>query len=212
MRAYSGAALLLGLSLLPSATFADDPAPESAKEASQAKPQSPMKISPPVACRSIDGYESYEVLPGASLTSDEKLLVYYRPSGYRVEQLGGTAHFHITQDGQIRRRGEKAVLMRKEKLVDYEVKGDEALVPIYMRNTISLKGLKPGEYELDVILHDRLDQGSTAMESLRFRVIPAVLPKTVDGDSTDDPPAKSAPRPKSKAKRGKRTSGSSRTN
>jgi hypothetical protein len=213
MRAWPAALPGLGLLVVAMTALGDENAPETAKGAApHAKVQSLLKLTPPIACRSIDGYESYEVLPGASLTSDEKLLVYYRPSGYRVEQLGGTAHFHLTQDGQIRRRGEKTVLMRKEKIVEYEVKGDEALGPTYARNTISLKGLKPGEYEFDVILHDRLDEGASATQSLRFRVIPAVLPKTEQGEPPDDAPAKPAPTRKNKAKRGARSTRSSRTN
>src|SRR5205823_334415 len=43
-----------------------------------------LRMSEAVVCRSIDGYETYEPLPDAAQTSDEKLLVYYRPFGYKT--------------------------------------------------------------------------------------------------------------------------------
>lgn len=129
------------------------------------------------ACRSIDGFEKYEVLPVAALTADEKLLVYYRPLHYRIEKSGSTNHVHLTQDGQIRRRGEKTVIVRKEKLLDYEFKSEASANFVFLRNTVSLKGLKPGEYEFDIILHDKLADSGVATQSLPFRVVAASLPK-----------------------------------
>src|SRR4051812_27744918 len=74
-----------------------------------------LRMTPAVACKAIDGYEAYDPLPDAALTSDEKLLVYYRPLGYRVERAGPLYTSHLTQDGRIRRRGSQAVLLRKAK-------------------------------------------------------------------------------------------------
>ena len=39
-----------------------------------------LKIAKAVACRSIDGYERYQPLPGGAITAEEKLQVYYRVS------------------------------------------------------------------------------------------------------------------------------------
>ncbi len=133
-------------------------------------------MTPAVVCETIEGYEDYRPLPGASLTSDEKLLVYYRPLGYRVEQEGPSYRLRLTQDGQIRRRGEKAVLQKKAKLLDYEVKAKAPPGPIYLRNMISLKGLKPGEYDFDIILHDEVGAGPPAVQTVPFRVVPAASP------------------------------------
>jgi hypothetical protein len=146
-------------------------------------PEGPTKpealgMTPAVVCETIEGYEDYRPLPGASLTSDEKLLVYYRPLGYRVEQEGPSFRLRLTQDGQIRRRGEKAVLQKKAKLLDYEVKAKAPPGPIYLRNMISLKGLKPGEYDFDIILHDEVGAGPPAMQTVPFRV---VLPASPPG-------------------------------
>jgi hypothetical protein len=136
-----------------------------------------LKMTRAVACLSIDGYEQYEVLPKASLTSDEKLLVYYRPLNYKITNQGAEYLVHFTQDGQIRRAGEKTVLRRKKNFLDYEAKTREPPGPVFLRNSVSLKGLPPGEYEFDVILRDENSKVPAVTQSLKFRVIPAVQPK-----------------------------------
>ncbi len=133
-------------------------------------------MTKPVACRSIDGHEQYEVLPDATQTADEKLLVYYRPLEYKTVKKDGVFSAHFTQDGQIRRKGEKTVLLSKKNLLDYEAKSPRPLGPISLRNSVSLKGLTPGEYEYDIILRDENDPGRSVIQSLKFRVIAAALP------------------------------------
>jgi hypothetical protein len=197
--------------LLLAATLArGDDKPSGARPgtpASQGEDDSADRLSmtKAIACRSIDGYEDYEPLPKAELTADEKLLVYYHPRNYRVDKAGGQYHVHLTQDGQVRRRGEKPVLLRKLKLLDYEFKMKEPPNPVFLRNTIALKGLKPGEYDFDIILHDELAAGApVAIQTLPFRVIPAVLPNPEDqAERSEDQPAP-PPKPKSRAKRSSR--------
>jgi len=141
-----------------------------------AKPER-LRMVPAVACRSIDGYEQYEILPGAALTAEEKLLVYYRPLHYMTVQKGEIFLAHLTQEGQVRRKGEKPVLLRKKNLLDYEAKSRQPLGPIYLRNTFAMKGLPPGEYEYDIILRDQNDPGPPAIQSLKFRIVAPVLPE-----------------------------------
>jgi hypothetical protein len=138
-----------------------------------------LSIVGAVQCRSIDGYERYQVLRGAQLTSDEKLLVYYRPLNFKVVSRGDEYIAHFTQDGQIRRKGEKEVLLRKKNMMDYEAKNTMPPDQIFIKNSFSLKGLSPGEYEYDIILRDENDPGSTVTQSVKFRVIAPVMPKAV---------------------------------
>ena len=133
----------------------------------------PLSMSPAVACKAIEGYEDFEPLPDATLTSDEKLLVYYRPTGFQTEPAGDQFRAHFVQDARIRRRGEKTVLRSKKKLLDFEVMSDLPPALVYLRNSISLKGLKPGHYELDIILHDKIGGGSPATQALTFHVVDA---------------------------------------
>ena len=101
-------------------------------------------MTQPVACRSIDGYEQFERLPGAALTSEEKLQVYFRPVNYKVVHEDDLYKIHFSQDGQIRRKGEKPVLRRKKNILDYESKTPHPLGWLFLRNSVPLKGLAPG--------------------------------------------------------------------
>lgn len=145
-----------------------------------------LRMSRAVVCESIDGFEDYKVLRGASQTSEEKLLIYYRPLGYTIKRdEEGFYTAHLTQDNEIRKRGKKKVLRAKKKVVEYEPKHKDGIGPIYIRNTISLKGLKPGEYDITIILHDILDPDAPpSRQIVRFKVIPPH-----DGASDDPPPA-----------------------
>lgn len=142
----------------------------------EAKKNPGLRIVDPVVCKSIEGYEEYEPLPEAAQTSDEKLLVYYRPRGYKIVRRGEEYVAHLAQDGQVRPLGRKKVLLRKANLLDYEAKSGAPPDEIYLRNTFSLKGLPPGEYEYDITLKDLNAEGVIAKESVKFRIVAAKLP------------------------------------
>jgi hypothetical protein len=132
-----------------------------------------LGMTPAVACRAVHGYEDYEPLPDAALTSDEKLIIYYRPTGFDNARDGCQFRAHLTQDGQIRRRDSKAVLFRKEKAIDVELKADRPIENIYIKCLVSLKTLRPGEYSYDIILHDAIGKGPPARQTLKFTVVAA---------------------------------------
>jgi hypothetical protein len=135
-------------------------------------------MTPAVACLSIDGQGQYEPLPDAALTSEEKLLVFYRPLNFHVERAGSTYHIHLVQDGRVRPRGSRDVLQKKLKMIDDEWKGKQPPGNRYIRSQVSLKGLPPGEYEFEITLHDLLAPGHpTARQTLPFTVIPAQAPQ-----------------------------------
>jgi hypothetical protein len=129
------------------------------------------------ACRSIDGYQQYELLPDASLTAEEKLQVYYEPLNFKSVVKDGRYVVHLTQDGQIRRKGEKPVLRKKKNILDFEGKSEGEYGWIFLRNSVALKGLPPGEYEYDIILRDEQNPGSSVTGSMTFRIIAPVTPR-----------------------------------
>lgn len=143
--------------------------PDEGAHASRPK----LDMTPAVVCRSVRGYEDYESLPGATLTKDEKLVVYYRPLGFENVREGGAYRVHLTQDGQIRRRDSKVVLYRKERLLDYDTKADRPIEGCYIKCVVSLKGLAPGDYSFDITLHDEGGKGPPARQTLKFKVVPA---------------------------------------
>ena len=136
-------------------------------------------MAPPIVCKSIDGYEDYEPLPGAAQTSDEKLLVYIRPTGFQIEKVEKGYQSHLTADGEVRRRGEKTILRQKKKLLEYKPVYETFERVIYLKQSVSLKGLAPGDYELTIILHDELAKGATVTQVVKFKIIPAVDPRKV---------------------------------
>jgi hypothetical protein len=146
-----------------------------------------LGMSRAVACLAITGYEQYEPLPVAEMTSEEKLLVYYRPRNYQIDREGSTYHAHLTQDGEIHRRGEKPALQRKAHMVDYDVKEKTSPDFLFIRNTVSLKGLKPGEYDYVIILHDELNPKLTARQAMPFRIVPVKLPRP-EGEAEKEKP------------------------
>ncbi len=176
----------------PKAKSAKEPASETEKtKLAPSEPAHDENVNPPrpgglrmsraVICTTIDGYEDYEPLVGAAQTSEEKLLVYYRPLRYTVEVNDGIYRAHLIQDNVLRRRGKKEVLRQKKKMVEYEPKSKTPLGPIYIKSSVSLKGLTPGEYELTIILYDVLDPSAPpSRQVVPFKVIPPFDPRTRD--------------------------------
>ena len=146
-------------------------------------------MTEPVVCREINGYEDYVVLPDAALTADEKLLVYFRPRHYKSRRVDGKFEAHLTQDVKVHRRGAKPVLWSKSKMVDYKVRTAEPPTLIFVRNTISLKPFKPGEYDLEIVLHDEVGQSAPAVRTVPFRVLPPSHSPRGAGDD-GNPPAR----------------------
>jgi hypothetical protein len=180
---------LLALSIAPVAVLAlaeDKARPTEIRSQPDAEipDDSSLRMSPAVACRSIDGYEQYERLDVPALTSDEKLLVYYRPRHYKIVRRERDYVVHFSQDGIIRRKGEKTVLRIKKRLLDVESTSQTSPDFLYLRNTVSLKDLPPGDYEFDIILRDENAPGSTAKQTLKFQIVPA---KPVDEDARPSP-------------------------
>jgi hypothetical protein len=133
-----------------------------------------LRMTAGIVCRSIAGYEDYEPLPEAAQTAEEKLLVYFRPTGHRIERVDGFYEAYLVPDFEIRKRGEKAVLRQKLKFYEYKPKSKEPPRFIYMKNVIALKGLAPGDYDLKIILHDEIAKGPPATQVVKFRIIPPV--------------------------------------
>jgi hypothetical protein len=170
----------------------------------------PLSMSKGVVCKKIEGYEQFTPLPDASLTSDDKLNVYFRPLNYRVEPVkkpvpGQRYRASFSEDFRIRRKGEKTVLMKKDNVLDYDPKFDGRDYRIYMLNNIGLKGLPPGEYELDVVLHDLLAVDATATQSVAFTIIPTpkVDPSATKDEGAGEPEGPTAPVVESSPKKAK---------
>ncbi len=58
-------------------------------------------------------------------------------------------------------------------MFEYEAKDATQPYRLYMRTDLAIKGLPPGEYELDLTLHDKLAKGSGTTRTVEFKVVPA---------------------------------------
>jgi len=149
-----------------------------------------LAMSPAVAVTRVDGLERYSPLPDATLTSADKLKVYFRPLHYKVEtdpKNKSPYRAKFVEDGRIRRKGEKTILAKEDKLLEYETRFDVEDYRIYLVNTIGLETLTPGEYEFDITLRDLIDGQASASQTLAFRVVP------IPGETAEK--AKPAPEP-----------------
>ncbi len=135
----------------------------------------PLRMSKALACKSVQGFESYVELTDAALTADDKLLVYYEPSGFATKPDRDEHIARFSQRGKIRRKGTTAVVWSKPDLLDYTARGPSPPDRVYLMNTIALKGLKPGDYELEIQLKDELGSNS-ATQTLAFKIVTAKLP------------------------------------
>jgi hypothetical protein len=137
-----------------------------------------LKLSEPIACRNIKGYEDYEPLDEPALTKDEKLFIYLRPQDHTIDPVDdGKFRVHLVEDVNIHRKGQKRVLWGKERIIDYDVKVEYPPKNLYLGTTVSLKDLPVGEYTAEILVHDRLKKDETATATLDFRVVKAGAPK-----------------------------------
>ena len=157
------------------------------------EPASTLGMTKPVACTAIYGFANFEAMPEATLTADDKLTIYYEPSGFVTEPVkregSKPAGFHalLAQDGRIRKKGEKDPLWKKSPMFTFEPRYPDPPFRLYMRSDLSLKGLPPGEYELDLTLRDTLAKGEpTATRTLPFRVVPPPSPRAKGDDAKPD--------------------------
>ncbi|WP_435010651.1 hypothetical protein P12x_001930 [Tundrisphaera lichenicola] len=149
-------------------------------------------MSKGVVVSRVNGLDDFVELAEPRLTSEDKLKVYFRPLNYKVEPFKKRYRASFTEDGRIRRKGEKNPIAKEDKLLEYEDVFDDPTYRIYLVNTIGLKSLPPGDYEFDITLHDVLDEGSSARQSIPFTIVPTpqAVPSTDEagsGESTEAP-------------------------
>ena len=126
-------------------------------------------MDPGVVCKSIDGYEKYQRLQGAAQTSDEKLLVYVRPLGFKSEKVDGAYQAHLAADCEVRKREPRPSSSRKRKSTNTNPAPNSPRKIVYLKNAFSIKGLAPGNYDLTMILHDEIAKGRRPVRSSSSR-------------------------------------------
>ncbi len=131
-----------------------------------------LSMTRAIVCESVTGYGDFVERPDARLTADEKLVIYFEPRRFASERVKQQYQVHLSQDARLRRHGAKAVIQVKEKILDLPAKSRDPIGILYMSNTISVSELRPGDYDLDIILHDVLGGGDPARQVVRFTIVP----------------------------------------
>jgi hypothetical protein len=147
-----------------------------------------LRMTPGVVCSKVEGFGRYVARERPEVDRNEKLLIYYQPIGHAYERRQSKYHVRMIEDVKIRPRGKKDVLWKKEKLGEFEKDFDDIPTNLYLYNTIAVKGLAPGEYDLVIELHDELS-GHHASQIVAFRVVDG------GGQERDSGQEKPSPRP-----------------
>lgn len=179
--------------LLPILLICGRPAGAQAQGVDPPKPPA-LAMTPPVVCAKVEGLDRYTPLPDATLTNLDKLKVYFRPLHYKVEadpKAAEPLHAHFTLDGRLRRKGEKKVLAKEDKLLDYEARFAAIDYRIYLVAVAGLEDFPPGEYEFDLTLHDAIDGRAAATQTVAFRIKPPPPGAAVAPPDPPEAPAKS---------------------
>ncbi len=152
-----------------------------------------LAMSKAILCKRVNGYEDYVELPDATLTSADKLNIYFRPLNYRIEPVEKTEtarryRASFREDARLRRKGQKAVLMKKDNVLEYSPTFASADEKAYLYSNISLKGLDPGDYEIDLVLRDGLEEGASATQTIAFTIVPiAAVEPDPKSEGTPEP-------------------------
>jgi hypothetical protein len=168
--------------LFTPASFAQSSADDSAKTTK-------LHLTKPILCKEIRGYQDYDERPDDAFTKDEKLLVYYRPLDYEEKRLGNRHQVHFTQEIKLRKRGQKNAAWAKKDQLEYK-KTFQPPASVYLENTVSLKDLKPGEYEYEIVLTDKIG-GESATRTFPFKVVES-KPKDEVEPKKEAPPSRPA--------------------
>jgi hypothetical protein len=183
-----GARLLAAtIVLLPNVGAADDPTGRAgAEEQSQGAPR--LRMSKAVACESIAGYGQFVALEEPAVTRDDKLRIYFEPINHGFEKVGDEYQARLVEDVIVRRKGEKAVVWKKDGVVKYEPKSKTPPVALFIENTLAVKTYAPGEYELEIILHDKIRKGPPASQIFQFQVKSSPESPPAESEKSDKKP------------------------
>ena len=110
------------------------------------------------------GYGSYEKRPSNVFAPGEKLLAYVEPAGYKWEETSpGNFHFGFTADFEVlTSAGEILGGQRAVQTLEFTTHARNR--ELFLTPSISIGGIKPGDYVLAFVIHDKVGAGTTRTE------------------------------------------------
>jgi hypothetical protein len=110
------------------------------------------------------GYGGYEKRPSNVFVPGEKLLTYAEPTGYKWEETSeGSFHFGFTTDFELLTPSGE-ILGGQRAFQSLEFTTHARNRELFLNLTITIGGLKPGNYVLAFVIHDKVGAGTTRTE------------------------------------------------
>jgi hypothetical protein len=147
-----------------------------------------LRMTKPVVCRKVHGFANFEPIDDPKFTVDDKVTIYYEPGGYTIEPTKTGFRALLIQDGRLRKKGSKDAVWKKDKMFEYEAVSKNRPYQVYLKTDLGLKGLAPGDYELDMTLRDGLAKDVSLMKTVGFTVVPLPEADEVKEKSPTVPP------------------------
>ena len=111
-----------------------------------------------------EGYGGYEKRPSNVFGPGEKLLTYAEPTGYKWEETSpGNFHFGFTTDFELLTPSGE-ILGGQRAFQSLEFTTHARNRELFLNLTISIGGLKPGNYVIAFVIHDKVGAGTTRTE------------------------------------------------
>jgi hypothetical protein len=154
----------------PKAPATDDPPKADDDPAPPRDGAGALSMTPAVVCSSVRGYEDYTRREDSVFTKDEKLVFYFQPQGFTIEEADGEYLTHIALDLRLRRKGARTAVWTGDDVLERRTKTKDLPGAAYFTAHVGLKEMPPGDYELDIILRDLLAPGTQAKQVLPFQV------------------------------------------
>ena len=133
-----------------------------------------LALTDPIALtKQAAGYRDYEELDPVERTEGQTLWIYLEPTDYTIRSAKGVHESHLVEDVEVRKVGASKAIWSKKALVEYHPTGPDRPSTIYLLSSVELKDLKPGHYEAELTVHDRLRKDVSALATLNFEVLEA---------------------------------------
>ncbi len=115
-------------------------------------------LTDPILCETIRRFRDFDKREEPLFVVGEKLQIYIEPFNYFIVRDQETKRYraHLTIDLKLRIKGQESVYRSLNRVVDYETTTENPPTPLYLGAGVVLEGLRPGDFEVELILRDEI--------------------------------------------------------
>ena len=147
------------LASVPALAETPEPVRIAQEALQQALSRTPMSLAVATFVRAdADGFGMYQERGNNRFAKGEKLSIYMEPLGFKYKPDGDMITFGFTVDFSIL-KGD-SILGGKEKFLDQTFRSHHANDEIMLNTSINLTGAPAGDYEVELVVHDKSSQDS----------------------------------------------------